>query len=686
MASIGLLMVTTTQAVADEPRDVSPPSQQASSTAKQLEELEAQGRALKQVAPGRARVVARRGLDLARTLGERAAQARLLRLIGATYHLQSKLDEALPFFYQALSVCEGDICRAVSNLEIARTQLRSGHSLAGMIALRRALELCEGIEDRECVDTVDWGKVLLAHLAFESHRFDESLEAARSVIRARRATGLPVSRAMMLAAKSLDGLSRQEESLALVRQTIRQAQLEKKHSVMASARRLEGALLCELRQCDEGLKSLEMARDLFDRLSKPRGIVSVELATARAYISLHRISLARAHLTRAKREAKKTRLTPETSANLRRVALEVSIIEGRTEVTLALFRDWDRNRRELQAERFSQAIASAQAEIETVQRERQLERLQHASALASMQLSRQRSLLMGAGLFIFIMVVMGLLLVKTLRRVRLVNRELTDQKQELSILTEELAHEVKQRESLLHEVNHRVNGNLQIIASLIRLQMERLRTGAVAQKKHQQLLRDLESRIEAVALVHRTLYSGESISSIDLVGLTDTLCEHLRVIFGFRGQLEVVTDPGHPTLELSIDHAVPAALIACELVSNALEHAFAPATPSDAFSPCVEVHLRKTRSASPNLFIEVRDNGTTSAPMPCPRQSDSFGLCLVDQLAVQLGGAVDLRRPATVGGLVASVRFPLKALARSSSRAAESPSTDRLRSTPAPVS
>jgi PAS domain S-box-containing protein len=67
------------------------------------------------------------------------------------------------------------------------------------------------------------------------------------------------------------------------------------------------------------------------------------------------------------------------------------------------------------------------------------------------------------------------------------------------------------KEALLREVHHRVKNNLQIISSLIRLE-----AGRSHQEELQSVLGDMQGRVRSMALLHETLYRGQSFAQIDL--------------------------------------------------------------------------------------------------------------------------------------------------------------------------
>jgi two-component system, sensor histidine kinase PdtaS len=191
---------------------------------------------------------------------------------------------------------------------------------------------------------------------------------------------------------------------------------------------------------------------------------------------------------------------------------------------------------------------------------------------------------------------------------------------------EELRRSLAEKDVLLREVHHRVKNNLQVICSLLRLQATESVSADAA--RH---LRDSESRIRSMALIHEQLYRSADVARIDfdsyVAGLTRNLVAAVRVVERpVTLRLEVQAIP------LELDVAIPCGLVVNELVANALEHAF----PSDAPGT---VTVRFSCSEG-QAVLEVQDDGVGFSPPA--NGSETLGLRLVRALAKQLRGAVTI--------------------------------------------
>lgn len=218
---------------------------------------------------------------------------------------------------------------------------------------------------------------------------------------------------------------------------------------------------------------------------------------------------------------------------------------------------------------------------------------------------------------------------------------ITERKQAEEILRASL----EEKTILLKEVHHRVKNNLQIINSLLSLQTDRTQTPEVLDT-----LRDMQNRVQSMALLHETLYRSDNLARINLANYVESLCVHLwRAIGSTTGRIEL--ERRIDAVGLPLDQAVPCGLMINELVSNALKHAF-PAGRSG--------RVRVTVQAQPDqrLALTVADDGVGLPPSADPRRAETLGLQLVFMLTEQLQGTLVVTQDT---GTVFQITFPIKA-------------------------
>ncbi|MBT1688270.1 tetratricopeptide repeat-containing sensor histidine kinase [Dawidia soli] len=201
----------------------------------------------------------------------------------------------------------------------------------------------------------------------------------------------------------------------------------------------------------------------------------------------------------------------------------------------------------------------------------------------------------------------------------------------------------KKAETLFKELNHRVKNNLQILSSVLSLQSQNV-------KDEDALLaiKSSESRVNAMALIHKKLYRDDNHRAIDMQDYVQELGNYLVHTYGFtdgRLELRIQCD----AVAIDVDKAIPIGLILNELVSNALKYAF-----DKHAAPTLEIRLQE--QGADEIRIDVRDNGVGISPQKTREGSGSFGLKMVKMLIKELKGRVDVEIQA---GTVYQIVLPL---------------------------
>ena len=210
-----------------------------------------------------------------------------------------------------------------------------------------------------------------------------------------------------------------------------------------------------------------------------------------------------------------------------------------------------------------------------------------------------------------------------------------------------LARSLQEKEILIKEVHHRVKNNLQVIASLLRLQEK-----AANDQNAGAVLQECQRRVEAMALIHDQLYESGDLREINVARQANLLMTNLFHSFGVdpsRISSAVLVCPradGGP-LALGVDQAIPAGLILNEVISNALKHAFPESRKGQIR---VEASIQESQ-----VTLAVVDNGVGLPPDFSNRATKSLGLHIVDILAKQLRGTTELK---TDSGTVFRLSFP----------------------------
>ena len=205
---------------------------------------------------------------------------------------------------------------------------------------------------------------------------------------------------------------------------------------------------------------------------------------------------------------------------------------------------------------------------------------------------------------------------------------------------------LREKETLLKEVHHRVKNNLQVISSLINMQMRQ-----VADASARAALQECQSRVQAIGLIHEKLYQFEDYSRVPFSEYVRSLASTIFQATGIAPSA-VALDLQIETLWLAIDKAIPCGLILNELITNALKHAF----PSERRGV---IHVALRRESDAELMLSVADDGVG---MPIDfhiETSNTLGMQLVSTLVEQLEGRLEISREDS--GTKFRITFPTEA-------------------------
>ena len=205
---------------------------------------------------------------------------------------------------------------------------------------------------------------------------------------------------------------------------------------------------------------------------------------------------------------------------------------------------------------------------------------------------------------------------------------------------------LREKETLLKEVHHRVKNNLQVISSLINMQVRQV-TDASARAA----LQECQSRVQAIGLIHEKLYQFEDYSRVPFSEYVRSLASTIFQATGLAPSA-VALDLQVETSSLAIDKAIPCALILNELITNALKHAFRGERGG-------VIHVALRRDSDADLTLSVTDDGVG---MPIDfdiEKSNTLGMQLVSTLVEQLEGRLEISREDS--GTTFRITFPTEA-------------------------
>lgn len=213
-------------------------------------------------------------------------------------------------------------------------------------------------------------------------------------------------------------------------------------------------------------------------------------------------------------------------------------------------------------------------------------------------------------------------------------RQLADElEQRVEVRTADLKRSLAEKELLLKEVHHRVKNNLQVICSLLSMQMDEAESKSPADPVAGPI-REAHTRVLSMAMIHEQLYQSTTLEDVDFGVYAESLAMRLfrgYCVDPFRIRLELATEPLH----LTIDQAIPCGLILNELISNTLKHAF-----NDGREGVIRIGFR--RLASGRAELSVADTGPGLPADFDIMRVRSLGMQVVKALSEQLGARLHI--------------------------------------------
>jgi len=199
-------------------------------------------------------------------------------------------------------------------------------------------------------------------------------------------------------------------------------------------------------------------------------------------------------------------------------------------------------------------------------------------------------------------------------------KNITEQKRK----EEQLQKSLKEKETLLAEIHHRVKNNLAVVSSMMQLQ-----AFEESDQKLKQKLHDSVSRIHTMGTIHELLYQSESFSSLAIDKNIKKLVTDISHTFQPNVDLDISYDI--EKINLNINQALPVSLIINEVVTNVFKHAF-----DGKEEGTLQIAMNKKKD---NITLRISDNGKGLPPnFHISKDTGSLGIQLIDTLSQQLEG------------------------------------------------
>jgi two-component sensor histidine kinase len=251
-----------------------------------------------------------------------------------------------------------------------------------------------------------------------------------------------------------------------------------------------------------------------------------------------------------------------------------------------------------------------------------------------------KALLIYNGFLAFIITIILVYLV-----VKLINRQ---NNEALGLLKKEqeaqkiIAQSLKEKETLLAEIQHRVKNNLAIITGLLNLQTEKAPC-----EESKQLMIESRNRVMSISMVHERLYKKDNLSKINLKQYISELVHELIKSYPVNSQqIQIVEELDK--IELELTKAVPIGLIVNEAITNSLKHAFN----TENKAPMIRIKMQLIYD---RIQICITDNGIGFSETQ-QKKDTALGLSLIESLSDQIDAQVVFKND---GGACVSIVFTI---------------------------
>ncbi|MEA3434681.1 MAG: sensor histidine kinase, partial [Campylobacterota bacterium] len=184
-------------------------------------------------------------------------------------------------------------------------------------------------------------------------------------------------------------------------------------------------------------------------------------------------------------------------------------------------------------------------------------------------------------------------------------------------------------EILLKEIHHRIKNNLNKISSMIGLQILSIENGKTANTK--EILKKSQLRIEAMAMVHNTLYRTENLEKINFEKYIYNLTQLINQTYGKNIPVEVHSD----NIYLPLEVMSKIGLIINELLTNSIKYA----AKNTNDEPTILITFSKDQN---NYILAYRQKSKYSFDIDTFDKSNTLGMKLIRLTIKEMDGEMKL--------------------------------------------
>lgn len=185
---------------------------------------------------------------------------------------------------------------------------------------------------------------------------------------------------------------------------------------------------------------------------------------------------------------------------------------------------------------------------------------------------------------------------------------------------------LREKEVLVKEIHHRVKNNLQLISSIMNIQIR-----SAKYDETRDVLRRLQDRVLSLATIHRDLYQSQNAGRVNAGALVSEIVDKSVELAIAEGSKLSVTNEIEQ-LKLFPDQAVPLSLLVAEAATNAMKYI------GDGKTDEASIEVKLTQEGA-NCRLTFSNTIGASGE----QESTGLGGTLMNAFAMQLGGKLEMR-------------------------------------------
>ncbi|WP_186434358.1 histidine kinase dimerization/phosphoacceptor domain -containing protein [Lutibacter sp. Hel_I_33_5] len=200
--------------------------------------------------------------------------------------------------------------------------------------------------------------------------------------------------------------------------------------------------------------------------------------------------------------------------------------------------------------------------------------------------------------------------------------KLRKQKTIISSQKNSIEKNLTEKNILLNELNHRVKNNLQVMSSIMNLQLNKIKNASLKETFQYSI-----NKINVLSIVHSTLFKNESLSDISLLEYIKSIIDNLNSLYNTQKQISYnINIPEN--LSIHIDQTQAIGLIINELITNSYKYAF-----REEKDNLITISISKKADV---ISFDYRDNGI-GIDVEEINKNKTIGINLIRRLVNQLG-------------------------------------------------